>query len=60
MVTCLFVLGLTAILLSGGLGAEDQPNDHREVPILLYVICFFFCGVLTRRSSDQTQEHLMN
>jgi len=55
----LFVRGLTAILLSGGLGVEDQPIDLCEFLILLHVI-YFFMGLKNRKSSDQPQEHSMN
>jgi hypothetical protein len=40
----LFVRGLTAVLLVGGLGVEDKQNDPEEFPILLQPICFCAVG----------------
>jgi hypothetical protein len=38
----LLVRGLSTILLVGGLGVEDKPNGACEVPLVLYVILFFW------------------
>jgi hypothetical protein len=42
----LFVCGLIAILLSGGLGVEDQPNDRCEARscCMRCIYFFFFWG----------------
>jgi len=57
----LFILGLKAILLSGGLGFEDQPNDHCEVSILPHVI-YFFVGLKYEviRPNPRTLDELNN
>ena len=50
--------GLTATLLVGGLGVEDQQNGLHEVPIWLHVICFG--GQAKEEVYWSKKEHLMN
>jgi hypothetical protein len=53
----LFMLGLTTILLVGGLGFEDQENCLREIPNLICVISL--CGLKPNRKPIDQNEGLL-
>jgi hypothetical protein len=55
----LIVHSLTAILLIGGLGVEDQPCGLPQVPILLREI--YFCGAAPKETCpDRNQDRRTN
>ena len=48
----LFVRSLTAVLLVGGLGVEDEQNGPQEVPILFHAI--YICAIVSKGKVRRT------